>query len=68
MTLDTFVALIALDKDRRKRFLIDPEAELETVGLNSGPVKGLIPTMERLVKAMTKIDYPPPNNPLGGKS
>lgn len=63
MNIEGFVALIALDPDRRERFLADPEAELAAVGLDSGPVKGLVPTLERLAKALSTADFPPPNIP-----
>ncbi len=65
MNIETFVALIALDPERRKRFLVDPEAELAAVGLDSDPVKGLVPTLERLAKALSRADFPPPNVPAG---
>lgn len=66
MNMDTFVALIALDPERRERFLADPEAELAAAGLGSDAARGLVPTLERLAKALSQTDYPPPNSPAGG--
>lgn len=66
MTLETFVALIALDPDRRRRFLADPEADLEASGIDPRRTAGLVPTLERLSKALNNEDFPLPNQPIGG--
>lgn len=67
MNIETFTALVALDPERRRRFLADPEAALASAGLDPSRFRGLVPTLERLAKALTTADYPaPPNEPPAG--
>lgn len=68
MNIETFSALIALDPARRTRFVADPEAELAAAGLSPAELRGLIPILERLAKALSTTDFPtPPNDPpIGG--
>lgn len=66
MSLDHFIALLALDPDRRERFLADPSAELEAAGLGSPKAKALTSSLERICRALSEYDFPPPNEPVGG--
>ena len=66
MTLETFIALLALDPDRRQRFLADPDSELAAAGLDSAEVKAMAGTLERICQALGEHDYPPPNVSIGG--
>jgi len=56
MTFETFAALLALDAERRQRFLNDPQAELEDVGLSLSP-KGL-KVLENLAETIEEGDFP----------
>ena len=67
MTFETFAALVALDPERRERFLNDPRAELQAVGLNLSP-KG-VKALENLAKVIEEGDFPvdpPVDDPHGG--
>lgn len=66
MTFETFAALIALDAERRERFLNDPQAELEAAGLNLSP-KG-VKVLENLAETIDEGDFPggdPVEDPYG---
>lgn len=67
MNLNTYVALIALDADRRSAFLNDPQAAVVAAHLNvSGPA---LQVLERLAKILDSQDYPggnPIDDPYGG--
>lgn len=62
MNLENFVALIALDSDRRQAFLANPDDGLSAAGVDSSCINGLVPTLERLAKALSRSDFPPPPN------
>jgi len=68
MTLDKFIALLALDPDRRQRFLADSDAELAAAGLDSAEVHAMAGALERICQALGEHDYPPPNVSVGGPS
>ena len=66
MRLNTFVALVALDDERRERFLNDPEAELAAAGLDlPAPV---VKILERIAKIIDEGDFEPPGSHEAGGS
>ncbi len=67
--IETFIALLALDPEKRDRFMADPEAELEAAGVPDSPkLQPLKGALKTICNALSQIDFTPPptKDPEGG--
>lgn len=66
MSLDKFIALLALDPEKRQGFLADPETALKAAGLTSPQVQALTGNLESICKVLAAHDFPgAPDNKEG---
>ncbi len=59
--IETFIALLALDPEKRDKFLADPEAALEAAGVADSPqLQPLKGALKTICNALSQVAFPPP--------